>query len=348
MLNQALENTTLEYGALSYRTERVHHIRRESLKINTLGLLHRLWPQLVWVSTTIGDSCSLYKKEIKFYCGEKLYLINFSGYDTSEGDFTSLASVHTAEYFLSPTTAFFEFIKEEDMHHVQSKTLLTSEITSGHRYELVCITDSGLIRYRIGDVDTCTRFLSEADDAVLLAFKKTEIPRIPLISIAYRTGNLLSISGENTTEQHVMITLRQTVQKWKQHGIYVDINDFILYPKLDAFPARYVMFLELVHENSQHDNKVINQQQKILQNNEIMSEIEQQLCEANHIYKDHRDGDKLDPITCILVRTGTFSIFLNKILVNTHVSIVQIVPHRVLKNEEHIQFFYDSRIVNPN
>ncbi|CAF3684779.1 unnamed protein product [Rotaria sp. Silwood1] len=198
------------------------------------------------------------------------------------------------------------------------------------------------------DVDTCTRFLSEADDAVLLAFKKTEIPRIPLISIAYRTGNLLSISGENTTEQHVMITLRQTVQKWKQHGIYVDINDFILYPKLDAFPARYVMFLELVHENSQHDNKVINQQQKILQNNEIMSEIEQQLCEANHIYKDHRDGDKLDPITCILVRTGTFSIFLNKILVNTHVSIVQIVPHRVLKNEEHIQFFYDSRIVNPN
>ncbi|CAF1414493.1 unnamed protein product [Rotaria sordida] len=112
------------------------------------------------------------------------------------------------------------------------------------------------------DADTCTRFLSEADDAVSLAFKKSEIPRLPLISIAYRTGNILSINGENTTEQHVMNALRQMVQKWKQQGIYIDISDFTLYPKLDAFPARSVMFLELVDENSQRDNKVINQQQK--------------------------------------------------------------------------------------
>ena len=30
------------------------------------------------------------------------------------------------------------------------------------------------------DADTCTRLLSEADDAVSLAFKKSEIPRLPL------------------------------------------------------------------------------------------------------------------------------------------------------------------------
>ncbi|CAF3873181.1 unnamed protein product, partial [Rotaria sp. Silwood1] len=55
-LNQALENIILEYGGSSYGSERIHHIRRECLKKNIPGLLHRLWPQLGFVSTSIGSS----------------------------------------------------------------------------------------------------------------------------------------------------------------------------------------------------------------------------------------------------------------------------------------------------
>jgi hypothetical protein len=39
-------------------------------------------------------------------------------YAASEGFFGSLASIQTDEYFLSPTAAFFEFIREEDIHQV--------------------------------------------------------------------------------------------------------------------------------------------------------------------------------------------------------------------------------------
>ncbi|CAF2138726.1 unnamed protein product, partial [Rotaria magnacalcarata] len=115
-LNQALENVTLEYGGSSYRSERVHHIRRECLKKNTPGLLPRLWPQLVFASTSLGSSFAMYKKEIEFYCGTQLPLINCPIYGASEAFFGSLASIYTNEYFLSPTSAFYEFIEEEDIH----------------------------------------------------------------------------------------------------------------------------------------------------------------------------------------------------------------------------------------
>ncbi|CAF3691145.1 unnamed protein product [Rotaria sp. Silwood1] len=225
----------------------------------------------------------------------------------------------------------------------QPKTLLISEIEPGQRYELVCTTDSGLVRYRLGDVVYCTRYLSQADNTVPLPFEQEKIPRIPLVSIAYRVGNLISITGENTTEQHVMDALQRTVQIWKQQEINVDIYDFTLYPKLDTFPSRYVMFLELFNNNSQSENKIIDRQQCILLN-DAMSEIERQLCEANDIYKDQRNAGKIGSLICILVRKGTFSIFLNKILVTTNISPTQVKPHRLLKNTQHIQFFYDNKI----
>ena len=118
VLNKALQNMALEYGGLSYRSKRVSHIRRECLRKNTYGLLHRLWPQLNFASTAIESSFALYKKEIEYYCGEKLVLVNCPMYGASEGLFGSLASIHTDEYFLLPTSAFFEFIKEEDINQV--------------------------------------------------------------------------------------------------------------------------------------------------------------------------------------------------------------------------------------
>ncbi len=60
----------------------------------------------------------MYKERIQFYCGERLPLINMPMYAASEGFFGSLASIQTDEYFLSPTAAFFEFIREEDIHQV--------------------------------------------------------------------------------------------------------------------------------------------------------------------------------------------------------------------------------------
>ncbi|CAF1283163.1 unnamed protein product [Rotaria sordida] len=254
--------------------ERAQHIRNECLKKNVPGLLHRLWPTLLYVSTAIGSTFHMYKADIQFYCGERLPLINSPAYGASEGFFGVIASIHTDEYFLLPTHAFFEFIKEEDIQQTQPKTLLISEIEPGHRYELVCTTDVGLVRYRMGDVINCTRFLCRADDLVALPEEPVEIPRVPLISLAYRVGTLLDIFGEKTNEQHVMNAIQQTIRQWREQGIPVDFCEFASYPRLDVFPAKYVIFLELI---SDQGHKIDTQQFQVLKNT-VDAEVEEQLC----------------------------------------------------------------------
>ncbi|CAF5022541.1 unnamed protein product, partial [Rotaria sp. Silwood1] len=138
----------------------------------------------------------------------------------------------------------------------QPKTLLILDIEPGNRYELVCTTEAGLIRYRMGDVVTCTGFFCRSDDLVPLPIDHEEVPRIPLFSIAYRIGSLLDAFGEKTSEQHLMDALQRTSQQWKEQGIPLDIYDFTSYPKLDVFPSHYVLFFELIEEqNSKREYK---------------------------------------------------------------------------------------------
>lgn len=118
ILNQKLSEVILEYGGETYGLERASHIRNECSKKNVPGLLHRLWSNLLYASTAIGSSFAIYKSDIEFYCGERLPLVNLPLYMASEGCFAVLAGIHTDEYLLLPTNAFFEFIKEEDIEQV--------------------------------------------------------------------------------------------------------------------------------------------------------------------------------------------------------------------------------------
>jgi hypothetical protein len=194
----------------------------------------------------------------------------------------------------------------------------------------------------MGDVINCTRFLCRADDLVPLPVEPAENPRIPLISIAYRVGNLLNVIGEKTSEQRLMAALERAADQWRHQGIPVHICDFTAFPKLDVFPAQYVVFVELIGEKGR---QVGSEQLQFIPNN-VDSEVDRQLCITNLEYRDCRRDGELGQVACVLVRNGTFSIFLHKKLVTDRVSAVQIKPHRLLKNEEHIQFFYDNQIDN--
>ena len=123
-LNQALNETMFEYGGATYGLARAEQIRNECLKKNLPGLLHRLWPKLVYTSTAIGGGFSTYKKQVQSYCGDKLPVINCTAYMASEGCMGTIASIHTDEYFPAPTSAFVEFIKEEDVHQVWDQSNL--------------------------------------------------------------------------------------------------------------------------------------------------------------------------------------------------------------------------------
>jgi hypothetical protein len=136
-LNRALNDIAIEYGGEAYRLERATHIRRECLKKDLHGILHRLWPKLIYASTVTGSTFAMFKEEIQSYCGKKLPLINYIVYAASEGFFGISASIYTDEYFLLPTCAFFEFIKEEDVH----KVLLNESLI----YESLCLVRFSLV-----------------------------------------------------------------------------------------------------------------------------------------------------------------------------------------------------------
>jgi hypothetical protein len=186
----------------------------------------------------------------------------------------------------------------------------------------------------------CTRFLSRADDLVPLPAEPVEIPRIPLISMAYRIGSLLNVNGEKTTEEHLLYALQQTIQDWKEQGITVDLCDFTSFPKLDAFPVHYVIFFELI-DKEEHN---INDQKHQIMQNSVNSKVEQHLCKANNFYYIMRDAGRFGPVVCFLVRSTTFATFREKIFVTEGVGPLQVKPHRLLKDDDHIQFFYDNRI----
>jgi hypothetical protein len=184
----------------------------------------------------------------------------------------------------------------------------------------------------MGDVISCTRLLCRTDDLVPLPPEPVEIPRIPLISIAYRIGTVLNMAGEKTSEQHLVYALQKTIQYWKDQGIGVELGDFSSFPKLDAFPIHYVIFLELIDA----EERTINKQQFQILKNDVDSEIERNLCKANDFYQTMRNAGKLGPLVCILVRSGTFSTFRQKLLMTGGVSPLQVKPQRLLKNEDHI------------
>jgi len=56
------------------------------------------------------------------------------------------------------------------------------------------------------------------------------------------------VIGEKTSEQHLMNDLERAADQWRHQGIPVHICDFTAFPKLDVFPAEYVVFVELIGE----------------------------------------------------------------------------------------------------
>lgn len=187
---------------------------------------------------------------------------------------------------------------------------------------------------------TCTRLLSRADDLVPLPSEPVEIPRIPLISVAYRVGTLLNIAGEKTSEQHLLYALQQTIQDWRNDGILIELADFSSFPKLDAFPPHYVILLELLDAS---ENKINHQQIETLKRDSNL-QIERYLCKANDFYQTMRNAGKLGPLHCLLVRSGTFWTFRQNLLAAGTASPLQIKPQRLLRSEDHMRFFYESEI----
>jgi hypothetical protein len=152
------------------------------------GLLRRLWPQLTTVNCWLGGHAPFYLARLQPFLQtpEGPLPLRDPGFSASEGFFAVPLRAGTPEGLLHLTGHFLEFLPEGAP--ADHPTLLAHQLDAGARYQLIITTGGGLWRYDMKDVLEVTGHLERA----------------PLVRFLYKSGGILSITGEKITEGHAV------------------------------------------------------------------------------------------------------------------------------------------------
>ena len=110
---------------------------------------------------------------------------------------------------------YFEFIPESKTDQKNPPTCTLSEVEKGKSYEIVITNQSGLYRYRIGDI------------IKVVGFKE----KTPRIEFEGRTGRVCSMTGEKITEKQI-----SEVFEASKSFLRIAILDYFVFPINDALP----------------------------------------------------------------------------------------------------------------
>ena len=184
-------------------------------------IIPRLWPNMSWACAIGNGSFSAYLKKYKQFAGENVG-IDYFVYAASEGMFAANIEMNKPEFCMLPDSSFFEF-RDAAADDDDNDTIMMNQLEVGKEYEVILTNLGGFYRYKIQDVIRVLGFYNH----------------LPLITFAYRKGQLASIAGEKTTEEHLN---EAAAELGRQMGI--DIVDFSLYLDTDRPLSRYVLLIE--------------------------------------------------------------------------------------------------------
>lgn len=275
--------------------ERAAFLREQFEKGEDPGLVRRIWPKMMVYSAIGTASFSPYQQIVDSFAGNVWHdnLI----YGASEGLFAAADSLDSDRYLLLADSCFYEFIPDDDEN---ANPLLLNELEVGKEYEIVITNQAGLYRYRIGDIVRILGYKGET----------------PYLTLSRRRGELISISGEKTTEedmQHVIKLLGEksgcSILNW---AVCVDAGDLI---------RRYLILVE-------------NEQGKDLS---AYSEwIHSQIAQTNTRYDDL--SGCIDQAAILNQQPGTHAQW-RELQLRRGTSANQYKPVHVLNTEEKREFF---------
>lgn len=210
-------------------------------------IIPRLWPNMSWACAIGNGSFSSYLKKYKKYAGEGIG-IDYFVYAASEGMFAVAIEMNKPEFCMLTDSSFFEF-RAADAADDDNNTITMDQLEVGKDYEVIITNLGGFYRYKIMDVIRVLGYYNN----------------LPLITFAYRKGQLANLAGEKTTEEH----LNEAVAEFGKQ-LNVEINDFALYLDTDRPISRYVLLVEpdtpmdvsKQKEYSQLFNKIIREKNK--------------------------------------------------------------------------------------
>ena len=184
-------------------------------------IIPRLWPKMSWACAIGNGSFTPYLKKYEKYAGKDV-AIDYFVYAASEGMFAVATEMNKPEFCMLTDSSFFEF-RPAEADDDDNNTLMMNQLEVGKDYEVIITNLGGFYRYKIQDVVRVLGFYNH----------------LPLITFAYRKGQLANVAGEKTTEEH----LNEAVAKLGKE-LNVDFNDYCLY--LDDAPtvSRYILLLE--------------------------------------------------------------------------------------------------------
>lgn len=183
-------------------------------------IIPRIWPKMSWACAIGTGGFATYAEKYKKYAGDKV-AIDYFVYAASEGMFAACINMNDPRFMPLTDSCFFEFIPTDTDD--DSKTLTLDQLEKDKEYEIVITNQCGFYRYKIKDVIRVVGFHNNC----------------PLITFAYRKGQLVNIAAEKTTEEH----LNEAVKRFGKE-INIDINDYALYIDSEPAVSRYVMLLE--------------------------------------------------------------------------------------------------------
>ena len=197
--------------------EKASRLRKEFEKGFDKTIISRIWPNMSVICGIGTSSFAPFAKIARNYTGSIPY--DFSIYGASEGLFAAVDETESADQLLLIDSCYFEFIPVDD----ETKTLSVDELKIGNEYEIIITNQSGLYRYRCGDIIKVTRFYHDC----------------PYIRFSYRKGQLLNLCGEKTTEEHMAAIVNAISKK-----AGCSILNWAVYSDLENYPYHYVLLLE--------------------------------------------------------------------------------------------------------
>ena len=184
-------------------------------------IIPRLWPKFAWTCAIGTGGFATYAEKFKKFAGEKV-AIDYFVYAASEGMFAACINMNDPRFIPLTDSCFFEFLPA-DASDDDTNTLTLDQLEEGKEYEIIVTNQCGFYRYKIKDVIRVLGFHNKC----------------PLITFAYRKGQLVNVAAEKTTEEHLNESVRRLGKK-----LGVEFNDYALYLDTNRPVSRYVMLLE--------------------------------------------------------------------------------------------------------
>ena len=268
-------------------------------------ILQRLWPNFTWTCAIGTGGFATYAEKFKKFAGDKV-AIDYFVYAASEGMFAVTINMNDPRFVLLADSCFFEFLPA-DADEDETNTLTIDQLEEGKDYEVIITNQCGFYRYKIKDVIKVLGFYNKC----------------PLITFAYRKGQLVNLAGEKTTEAHLNEAVKLLSKELK-----VDFNDFALYLDTNRELSRYVMLLE-------PDSPI-----EIDKNGEYSKRFNDILCKVHPVYDFVMNTRKSLDMPLVLIQQQETHALWREFKIMKGSSPNQVKPVRVLDVPMKQKFFF--------